>query len=114
MDDSYSTPESTPLDVAAPGVLGNDSSSTGGVLSASLVDPPQFGVVSLAPDGSFSILPNSLYEGPDQFSYRATHPSGASDVATVYLDLTHVNHPPIAIDDHYETQESTPLVIPIP
>ena len=39
VDDSYATDEDTPLTVAAPGVLGNDTDVDGDPLTAVLVTP---------------------------------------------------------------------------
>jgi len=46
-NDSYSTPSGATLDVAAPGVLGNDSDPDGDVLAASRVAGPSNGTLAL-------------------------------------------------------------------
>ena len=55
--DAYSTNEDTLLSVAAPGVLSNDTPSSG--LTATLVTPPAHSktAFTLNPDGSFSYTP---------------------------------------------------------
>ena len=67
--DSYSTNEHTTLTVAAPGVLGNDSDPENDTLTASLVDGPANGSLSLNADGSFSYTPNAGFTGCDSFTY---------------------------------------------
>src|SRR5262249_51555331 len=47
--DSYSTAEDTPLTVAAPGVLGNDSDVDGDVLTVAVVSGPAHGTLTLSP-----------------------------------------------------------------
>jgi Big-like domain-containing protein len=73
VNDSYSTPENTGLSVgASSGVLKNDSTITGGSLSASIVSNPAYGSVSLGSDGSFTYTPAAGYTGADSFTYKAT------------------------------------------
>src|SRR5207249_7581302 len=52
-NNSYTTSEDTPLTVAAPGVLGNDSDVDGDALIAVLVAGPTHGAVTLNSNGSF-------------------------------------------------------------
>jgi hypothetical protein len=74
-DDSYSTPQGTTLDVAAPGVLENDLDvdSPPAFLGrvAMLVSDPSNGVLILNADGSFTYTPNAGFFGTDSFTYRA-------------------------------------------
>jgi VCBS repeat-containing protein len=76
--DGYLTPEDTPLSVAAPGVLANDSDADGDTLSASLVSDVQRGALSLNPDGSFVYAPASGFSGTETFTYRAEDTSSQS------------------------------------
>jgi VCBS repeat-containing protein len=93
-DDAYTTAEDTPLSVAAPGVLGNDTDPEGDALSASLVSGPAHGTLTLNADGSFAYTPAADYNGPDSFTYRASDGSHASNTATVTITVTAVNDPP--------------------
>ena len=73
LNDSYSTPENTALSVGSfTGVLQNDSTTTGGSLSASIVSSPAHGSLTLGSDGSFTYTPALGYTGPDSFTYKAT------------------------------------------
>lgn len=82
-NDSYTTPSDTVLNVAAPGVLDNDSGSG---LSASLVTDVSHGILTLNPDGSFSYDPNGTAETSDSFEYQATDGTN-TDNATVSISI---------------------------
>jgi PKD repeat protein len=94
--DSYGTDEDTPLSVAAPGVLGNDTDPDGDALAASLVSGPVHGILTLNADGSFTYDPHADYFGPDSFSYEACDPSLLCDTAVVTVDVLAVNEAPVA------------------
>jgi VCBS repeat-containing protein len=87
-DDAYVTAENTPLNVAAPGVLANDSDPDGNTLSAFKLSDPQHGTLTLNANGSFGYTPTAGYSGPDSFSYRASDGSASSATATVALTVT--------------------------
>jgi VCBS repeat-containing protein len=88
VNDVYSAGEDTPLMVAAPGVLGNDSDVDGPSLSAILVSPAASGTVTLNANGSFSYSPNLNFTGTDSFTYQATDGIAESAVATVTISVT--------------------------
>ena len=95
--DSYSTDEDTPLNVAAPGVLANDSDpDTGDTLTAVLVSGPSHAAsFALNANGSFSYTPAANYNGPDSFSYMARDSHNAeSSPVTVSITVNAVNDPP--------------------
>src|SRR5436190_2980692 len=71
LDDGYTTPEDTTLNVAASGVLANDSDLDGDALSALLVTSPAHGTLTLNTDGSFSYTPAANFNGIDSFTYKA-------------------------------------------
>lgn len=88
VDDFYALLAGGSLTVAAPdGVLANETDPEGDVLTALLVDAPQFGTVQLAPDGSFLYTPNEGFVGTDRFSYRASDGLLESNLATVTLEV---------------------------
>ena len=93
--DSYSTAEDSPLTMAAPGVLGNDTDVDGDALTAVLAIGPAHGTLTLNANGSFSYVPAADYTGPDSFTYQARDPSGVvSATVTVSLTVTPVNDAP--------------------
>jgi hypothetical protein len=67
--DAYSTGFGQVLNVAAPGVLANDSDPEGGPLTAQLVDSPAQGIVTLNNDGSFTYFPGGVSGTVDTFTY---------------------------------------------
>jgi VCBS repeat-containing protein len=113
-DDAYSTDEDTTLNVAAPGVLGNDSDADGDPLTAVLDTGPGNGTLTLNADGSFTYTPDSDFNGIDSFIYYANDGSADSNTATVTITVDAVNDPPVATDDAYATDEDTTLNIAAP
>ena len=95
-DDSHSTNEDTPLTVAAPGVLGNDSDAENDVLTAVLFSGPSNGTLTFNPDGSFSYTPAANFSGTDSFTYTANDGQADSNLATVSLTVVsaadQINH----------------------
>ena len=57
VNDTFSTTRNTPLAVAGPGVLANDTDVDGDPLAAVLVRGPRNGVLALLPDGSVTYTP---------------------------------------------------------
>ena len=93
-DDAYSVDDDDTLNVAAPGVLGNDNDPDGDMLTASLVSGPTHGVLTLNADGSFSYTPNHDFEGVDSFTYAVSDGLGGTDTATVTITVDDSNEPP--------------------
>jgi len=98
-DDDYTTFEDTTLNVPAPGVLVNDTDPENDSLIAEKVTDPKHGNVTLNSDGSFDYIPDNNYNGYDNFSYRAYDGTNYSNNATVHINITPVNQPPVANDD---------------
>jgi VCBS repeat-containing protein len=98
---------------AAEGVLANDTDADLDPLSASLLDGPSDGSVSLNADGSFTYTPDPDFYGADSFTYKASDGSLDSCVATVAITVNGVNDPPVASDDSATTQEGTPVVVDV-
>jgi hypothetical protein len=89
LPDAYAVAEDTTLTrSAAAGVLANDSDADGAALTATLVDAPSQGTLTLSPDGSFIYTPAPGYAGPDSFTYRASDGRATSATTTVSLDVT--------------------------
>jgi hypothetical protein len=88
MDDSYSVETGTPLNVAAPGVLGNDNANGGGAMSAVLVTSTAHGSLALNASGGFSYVPAAFFIGSDTFTYRASTTAGTGTLATVTITVT--------------------------
>jgi hypothetical protein len=114
VDDTYAAHEDTLLTVNAPGVLSNDSDPDGDALIAIPVAEPTDGTLMLNSDGGFNYTPNAGFIGTDSFIYKANDGQLDSNVATVTIEVDHVNQPPIAANDSYTTAEGTPLEIAAP
>src|SRR5207248_1452525 len=112
--DNYLTNEDTPLTMAAPGVLVNDTDVDGTTLTAVLVTGPSHGTLTLTGDGSFSYTPAANFNGTDTFTYTASDGSSSSAAATVSILVNAVNDAPIVANDSYTMNEDTPLTVAAP
>src|SRR5205085_1358964 len=83
VNDSYTTPEDTPLTIAAPGVLGNDTDADSNPLTAIQVAAPANGTLTLNANGSFTYTPTANFNGSDSFTYKANDGTLNSNTATV-------------------------------
>jgi VCBS repeat-containing protein len=110
----YSTSEDTVLNVAAPGVLSNDTDPDGDNLTAVKVSNPSHGTVTLNSNGSFTYTPTSNYNGTDSFTYRAGDGQANSNTATITITVTAVNDPPVAVIDAYSTGKDIILNVAAP
>jgi hypothetical protein len=93
-NDFYSVAQAATLNVAAPGVLGNDTGGGSTGLTTTLVSPPANGTFSLQPNGSFSYIPVASFSGVDTFTYQASAGGPLSNTATVTIT---VNAPPVTV-----------------
>jgi hypothetical protein len=85
--DSYVTNSNATLNVAAPGVLGNDSDIDSPSLSSQLVSDVSHGTLTLQSDGSFSYTSSPDFEGSDSFTYHAYDGAAYSNVVTVNITV---------------------------
>jgi hypothetical protein len=111
--DAYSTGEDTPLVVTALGVLSNDTDPNYDLLEAILDYGVSHGVLALSPDGSFVYTPTLGYHGPDSFTYHASDGIDISNLATVALTVSPINHTPVAQDDSSSTPEDNPVPVDV-
>ena len=94
-DDVYQTAFNTPLNVPAPGVLGNDTDANGDALTAALQSNPSNGTLnSFSTNGAFSYTPNTGFTGTDSFTYLANDGLANSNVASVTITVL----PPVGGD----------------
>jgi arylsulfatase A-like enzyme len=95
VDDGAVTDEDSAIPID---VLGNDTDADGDTLSVSNVTQPTYGaVVNGGSDVTYT--PTADYCGPDSFTYTAHDGSADSNTATVSVDVTCINDPPVAVDD---------------
>lgn len=112
-NDSYSTPEDTPLTVAAPGVLANDTDPEAGALTAALAAPPASGSLTLNADGSFTFSPSANFNGSETFQYKASDGALESNVATVTVSVAPVADAPVANNDSATTDQDVAINIDV-
>jgi len=114
-DDDYNTDEDTTLNVAAPGVLQNDTDDDGpAALIAELEADVSHGTLTLNTDGSFVYTPDSDWNGDDIFTYKAYDGEDYSNIATVIITVDPVNEVPVVNDDFYNTDEDVTLNVVAP
>lgn len=82
--DSYTTAMNTPLVVAAPGVLAND---TGADTAAYVAASATHGTVALSPGGGFTFTPAANFVGTASFRYTAHNADGDSAETTVTVTV---------------------------
>jgi hypothetical protein len=111
-DDFYNTDEDTTLDVAEPGILGNDEDYDGPLaLTVILVDDVLNGTLTLNANGSFVYVPNIEWTGNDTFTYRAYDGLDDSNIATVTITVDLVNDPPYSPNDPDPSDGATDVSI---
>jgi len=94
VDDHFTTAEDVPLNVLLAALTANDSDVDGDTLQVYSIANPIGG--TLAFDGTYIIFtPTPNYFGPASFTYAITDGQGGSASATVIIDITPVNDPPI-------------------
>jgi len=113
-DDDYTTDEDAPLNVAAPGVLGNDSDADSDPITSVLdTGPANAESFTLNADGSFDYVPGADFNGSDSFTYFANDGQVDSAAATVTITINAVNDAPSAQDDPATTDEDQPVVVDV-
>ena len=102
--------ETFPID-ADSGLLANDHDPDGDAMTATIMEEPSNGTVTLELDGSFTYIPNPNFFGDDLFTYLATDENGASSEAQVRLQVVSVEDTPQAIEDSYTATEDELLTV---
>lgn len=99
-DDAFATPEDKEITAD---LSPNDSDPNGDnlIYTATPIDGPFHGTVTINVNGSFSYTPDSAYYGADYFSYEVCDDGTPSlcAAATAYISVLPKNNAPIAIDD---------------
>jgi hypothetical protein len=110
-NDLYSVNEDAVLNVAAPGVLGNDADPDLHAISAIKLSDPAQGQLTFNADGSFVYTPAPNFNGTDSFTYQASDGELTSNAATVVLTINAVNDLPIASNQAVVITANTPYPI---
>lgn len=96
MDQTFATDEDIELQET---ILFTDDSDT--TLDFTLQSDASHGYLSLNQNGTFSYTPDNNYFGSDSFVVVGTDSHGASDAATIAINVAAVNDDPVAVDDIY-------------
>ena len=127
VDDTGTTDEDTPLSVAAPGVLANDTDvdpgdtktvvalNGTGTLTQTL---PSGASVTINANGSYTYNPLAAFQGlstgqtaSDSFTYTMQDGAGAQDTATVNLTINGISDAPTAVADSFDAIGNTGLFV---
>jgi VCBS repeat-containing protein len=125
VDDNGTTDEDTTLNVAAPGVLANDTvldpgdTKTVDRLNGSTMltgTSAKGATVTINANGSYTYDPGTLFQGlstgqsdTDSFTYRMSDGAGASSTATVHLTINGVSDAPTTNPDTFDAIGNTGL-----
>ena len=112
VNDGFSVAEANILNVAAPGVLFNDTDDgIGFPIVAVLVagGGPAHGSVTFNADGAFSYTHDGSEIPGDSFTYKANDGLLDSNIATVSISVTPINDAPVATGDVYTVDEGATL-----
>jgi hypothetical protein len=93
-DDKIVTKEDTPATID---VLANDIEVDNELLTISEVSKSKGGSVTINNDGTLTYVPNPNFYGTDSFTYTVTDREGEKDTATVRVEVSPVNDPPVII-----------------
>lgn len=88
--DAYVLDEDTTLvvdGVLTNGVLANDPGPSGVPVTAAVVSGTRHGALSLAPDGTFTYVPDAGFSGTDLFVYQASDDLDTSNLGLVMLTV---------------------------
>ncbi len=108
-DDSYEVTADQALTVESGGVLANDVDTDGDPLTATVVDGPTNGDLTLNADGSFEYTPGAGFVGTDTFTYLANDGQADSNLAIVTVTVKAANGVPTAVDDSYQVKPNETL-----
>jgi len=125
--DTGTTDEDTPLNVAAPGVLANDTDVDPGDTktvvklngSATLTGTSTQGAaVTINADGSYSYDPGAIFQGlstgqsdSDTFTYTMADSGNVQSTATVTITIDGVSDAPTAVADSFDAIGNTALSV---
>lgn len=103
--DEYEVVQDSVIEIAAPGVLANDSLAPDDH-EVSLIWGPSHGVLAFKSDGSFVYRPNPGFTGDDEFGYGV---EVSGEAALVSIRVLLASTAPIAYNDVYEMLEDGQL-----
>ncbi|MDC1299777.1 Ig-like domain-containing protein, partial [Pseudomonadales bacterium] len=107
IDDSVVTPEDASLLNIA--VLANDKMAEGSDATVISATSSRGGQVEINADGTLNYTPPQDFTGIDAVTYTARNGDGIESTATLSVEVTPENDPPVAVVDAVTTLEDTPL-----
>src|SRR5262249_61817608 len=111
-DDDFSLNSDTAFVIDPAALLANDVSADGLSLTLVSVTSPSHGTLSF--DGSqYSYTSTHYFGGLDQFQYSVTDSNRHTQSANVKLHVTSIDHAPVAVADHFDAFEDSPLTVQI-
>lgn len=101
VNDTFNFDEDSGVHVINP--LTNDTVTSGAVLTISAVGvPSNGGTVTIGAGGtSLNYTPAANFNGAESFTYTARNQDGVTQTATVTVQVTDVNDPPVAVNDSF-------------
>jgi hypothetical protein len=110
-DDNANTKFGTAVTIP---VLANDSDPDGDAVTVASFDTTSAhgGTVTKNDDGTMTYRPATEFAGSDAFTYTASDPFGATDAATVTIDIA-ANPPPNAYNDAAQVKAGKTVVIKV-
>ncbi len=111
VEDSATISEDSSIDVAAPGVLANDSDAESETLTVYSYVPSENGTGGVAVDGRWYYTPDTNFNGSDHMHYKAQDATSQSGYTTITITVTPVNDAPVAIEDTYTVSEDETLTV---
>jgi hypothetical protein len=103
-DDQTVTPEEVPVTIP---VLDNDTDVDDDDLTVAMLTPPSNGSAAVEEDGNITYTPNTDFVGTDTLTYTVSDGTSDPVEATVTVEVTSVNDPPVASDDETATEQNT-------
>ncbi|NEO14029.1 MULTISPECIES: Ig-like domain-containing protein [unclassified Moorena] len=107
-DDTATTPANTAVDI---NVLANDTDPEGDALNVAIDQQGGNGTAVVNQDGTITYTPVDGFTGTDTFTYQIDDGTNPAVTATVEVDVTAVNEPPVATDDTATTAANTAVDI---
>ena len=108
--DAYATIEGGAFQTPPPGVLANDSSIGGAIVTT--VTGPAHGSFGWTGGGGFLYSPTPGFVGNDEVTYRVETPLGISE-SVITIDVTFVDDPPVVVDDDARTRLGRAVVVDV-
>lgn len=110
-DTGFVTAEDEAFQINASALLQNDIDIDGDALRVTSVIGNEHIRVELTDDGVILVTPEPFFFGQTTFTYVVTDAQGATDTATVRIDVTPVNDPPAPVADALTIDEDEPILI---